>query len=138
MTTQSEWVCCCGKELDGSHDHNSCGPPEPRPEPDRPQLTGDLAMLIYRLVRQVRKHEQNNPVANSALDYLQRQGILLDPLRSGGEVIARPVADRLSAALELLLLRYEQCVADNGELWEHQCETAAKDALADYRKAVSP
>lgn len=23
-------VCCCGRELDGSHDHNTCGPPVPR------------------------------------------------------------------------------------------------------------
>lgn len=23
-----KWVCCCGKPLDGSHDHNSCGAPE--------------------------------------------------------------------------------------------------------------
>lgn len=23
------WVCCCGKPLNGSHDHNSCGPSEP-------------------------------------------------------------------------------------------------------------
>lgn len=20
-------ICCCGRELDNSHDHNSCGPP---------------------------------------------------------------------------------------------------------------
>jgi hypothetical protein len=23
-------ICCCGSELNGSHDHNSCGPPIPR------------------------------------------------------------------------------------------------------------
>jgi hypothetical protein len=24
-----EWLCCCGSKLDGSHDHNTCGPPIP-------------------------------------------------------------------------------------------------------------
>ena len=49
MTTQSEWVCCCGAELNGSHDHNSCGPPEPRSTPITPEglrglgLTGHMA-----------------------------------------------------------------------------------------------
>lgn len=25
-----DYVCCCGSELDGRHDHNTCGPPIPR------------------------------------------------------------------------------------------------------------
>jgi hypothetical protein len=28
---ETRWVCCCGKPLDGGHDHNTCGPPIEEP-----------------------------------------------------------------------------------------------------------
>ena len=35
----------------------------------------DLAMLVKRLVRQLRKHNDGDDVANKAMDYLKRNGL---------------------------------------------------------------
>lgn len=39
-----------------------------KPEP----TIGNIAMLVGRLVQQVRRLEPNNPVADKAMDYLRR------------------------------------------------------------------
>lgn len=36
----------------------------------------DLAMLVSRLIRQVRKYDPQNPVAYQAHNYLERKGLL--------------------------------------------------------------
>lgn len=41
---------------------------------DQPKVS-DLAMLIARLVRQVRKNDPDNPVAAKAMDYLRRHDL---------------------------------------------------------------
>ena len=42
---------------------------------------GDLAMLVARLVRQVRKHDATNSVAEKAMDYLRRHDLQGSVLR---------------------------------------------------------
>jgi len=38
-----------------------------------PPTISDLAMLVARLVQQVRKHDAENDVASKAMDYLRRK-----------------------------------------------------------------
>lgn len=49
-------------------------------EKRRPTI-GDLAMLVARLVQQVRKHDPSNEVAEKAMDYLRRKDLAGSVLR---------------------------------------------------------
>ncbi len=46
-----------------------------------PPTIGDLGMLVARLVRQVRKHDPKNDVAEKAMDYLRRKDLTGSVLR---------------------------------------------------------
>lgn len=46
-----------------------------------PATVADLAMLVSRLVQQVRKHEPDNDVAEKAMDYLRRKDLTGSILR---------------------------------------------------------
>ena len=75
---------------DERHMHNAV---DPRVE--------DLAMLVKRLVHDVRRTSPDNVTAYSAMDYLNRMGLIGSPLRKqttdGLELAARWVEKRLAA-----------------------------------------
>lgn len=48
-------------------------------------IIDNMAMLIRRLVRQVKKHETGNPVAEAATTYLAACGLSGSPLRKDGK-----------------------------------------------------
>lgn len=50
------------------------------PEKEQPTIA-DLAMLVSRLVQQVRKHDPTNDVAEKAMDYLRRKDLTGSILR---------------------------------------------------------
>lgn len=46
-----QWLCCCGAVRDGSHDHNSCGPPIPEAGTDGADQLNDLRALCPVVIR---------------------------------------------------------------------------------------
>lgn len=53
-----------------------------------PPTITDLAMLVARLVQQVRKHDVTNDVAEKAMDYLRRKDLVGSILREATERFA--------------------------------------------------
>jgi hypothetical protein len=53
---------------------------------DLQRNVGDLAILVARLVRELRKAAPTNDLADKAMDYLKREGLCGSPLRSDANV----------------------------------------------------
>lgn len=76
-----DWVCCCGKELDGSHDHNSCGPPEPR--------SGDEIVTIEEIQADAETQVIPREVADRLAEALEASlAVLKHPDPSGHPALA--------------------------------------------------
>lgn len=55
-----------------------------------PATLDDLAMIVRRLVRRLRRHEPDSALARTAVDYLRRKGLQGSPLRDAIDDIAAP------------------------------------------------
>lgn len=48
---------------------------------EKPATVDDLAMLVRRLVHELKNHSINNELQTKAMDYLRRKGLQSSPLR---------------------------------------------------------
>ena len=58
-----------------------------KPPVDNEPTIADLAMLVARLVQQLRHYDPNNGVASKAMDYLRRRNLTASILREVAPII---------------------------------------------------
>ena len=66
-------------------------------------MVGDLAMLVVRLARKLRKAAPADELPAQALDYLNRNGLKGSPLREVGAGETAVTRDMTNAAIDVML-----------------------------------
>jgi hypothetical protein len=100
----------------------------------------DLAMLVKKLVRHVRKSSPDNNMAAMAMDYLEREGLAGSPLRDAANgVMGEREASAYEALLQALGYPWLPCPICKGtEGCDHSVPERARAALTAEKVAAEP